>query len=281
MVPLALGTQTAGSVIRPAAWCGVVGYKPTYGLVSRQGVLMQSHTLDTLGVLARTVEDAALAVDVMAGPDAADPATFATSRGSLLALAQSSAPVPPLFALYKSPFWQQADAATREAYGELTEVLGSQVEEIESPLFDQAFEAMLDVMAAENAVHYGPLYDEASAQMSDNLKASIERGRTLTAERYVKAVLLRERANAVLAEHCRNYAAVLTLACAGPAPRADAAFAPNVNGIWTLIGAPAVSLPLMEVDGLPVGVQLVGARRDDGRLLRTARWLATHLATAA
>jgi Asp-tRNA(Asn)/Glu-tRNA(Gln) amidotransferase A subunit family amidase len=152
--------------------------------------------------------------------------------------------------------------------------------EIESPLFDQAFEAMLDVMAAENAAHYGPIYESAGQHMSDNLRASIERGRSLSAERYVNAILLRERANGVLAEHCANYDAIVTLASDGPAPLATAPFTPNVNGIWTLIGGPAVTLPLMEVDGMPLGVQLVGARRDDGRLLRTARWLGAHLAAA-
>src|SRR5262245_3736345 len=130
MVPAAVGTQTGGSVIRPAAYCGVYGFKPTFGVIPRTGVLTQSSTLDTLGVFGRSVEDVALLADALQAYDSGDPASLATSRPRLLAAATEAFPLPPLFAFVKTSAWGQAEPVTREAFGELIEALGSQVQEI-------------------------------------------------------------------------------------------------------------------------------------------------------
>jgi Asp-tRNA(Asn)/Glu-tRNA(Gln) amidotransferase A subunit family amidase len=281
MVPIAVGSQTAGSVIRPASFCGVCGFKPTYGLISRSGVLLQSETLDTMGILARTVDDLALATDAMGAYDPTDPASFRRSRPSLLAVARRPVPVPPLFAFVKSPFWDSAGSTVHEAFGELTETLGQQSENVDLVSLDDLFRTMMDLLAAENAFHYGGLYDRHGDQMSPLLRTSIEKGRKVTAETYLKAKATRERAYIMLQEILINYGCILTLAADGVAPKIDAPFTPNINGIWTFLGVPAVTLPLLEIDGLPLGVQLIGARNDDGRLLRTARWLVNHLAQAA
>jgi len=119
MVPLAVGTQTGGSVIRPAAFCGVYGFKPTFGMIPRTGVLPQALSLDTVGVFARSVEDAALIADAMQAYDGGDAASLATSRPRLLATATEDWPLPPSMVFVKTHAWANADAATREAFDEL------------------------------------------------------------------------------------------------------------------------------------------------------------------
>lgn len=278
MVPLSVGSQTAGSVIRPASFCGVYGYKPTFGLISRQGALLQSETLDTMGAFARSVEDLAALTDAMGAHDPEDPVSYVRSRPSLLATTRELVPVPPLFAFIKSPFWETSEPAVHEAFGELTEVLGPQCQQVDLISLGDLFKQLMDILAAENAVHYGQIYDRHADQMSELLRGSIEKGRKLTAESYLKAKASREPAYATIREILMNYGCILTLSADGVAQEIGAPFTPNINGIWTYLGVPAVSLPLLEVDGLPLGVQLIGARYDDGRLLRTARWLSEHLA---
>jgi Asp-tRNA(Asn)/Glu-tRNA(Gln) amidotransferase A subunit family amidase len=128
MVPGALGTQTVGSVIRPGAFCGVYGFKPTFGVIPRVGVLTQAHSLDTVGVYGRSVQDLALIADVLQGHDERDPASLVSSRPSLLATATEDWPLAPMFAFVKTHAWKDADAATHEAFGELVEELGGQVD---------------------------------------------------------------------------------------------------------------------------------------------------------
>src|SRR5262249_15254617 len=130
MVPAALGTQTVGSVIRPGAFCGIYGLKPTFGVIPRAGVLTQAPSLDTVGVYARSVEDLALLTDVLQGHDQRDPASLLSSRPRLLATATQDWPLDPLFAFVKTHAWNEADAATHEAFGELIDELGGQATEI-------------------------------------------------------------------------------------------------------------------------------------------------------
>jgi Asp-tRNA(Asn)/Glu-tRNA(Gln) amidotransferase A subunit family amidase len=280
MVPVAVRTQTAGSVIRPASFCGVYGYKPTFGLISRRGVLLQSQSLDTIGVLARSVVDLALFTDAMAAHDPHDSVSFLRARPQLLAMAQSPVTAPPRFALVKSPFWDTAEPRVRQGFDELREALGDQCREIELNVLGNLFRGMQDIMAAENALHYGRLYDEHSDAMGELARASVERGRKISAQHYLTAIAQRDVLYEMFErEILPNYTAILTLSADGVAPKMDQPFTPNINGVWTFLRMPTVSLPLIEVDGLPVGVQLVGARLNDGRLLRTARWLTEHVAS--
>jgi Asp-tRNA(Asn)/Glu-tRNA(Gln) amidotransferase A subunit family amidase len=282
MVPAALGTQTAGSILRPASYCGIVGFKPTFGLVPRAGVLMQSHTLDTVGVLARTLEDAALVTDCMAAACGEDPASFPRSRPSLLDTGREDAPLPPFFAFVKTPAWDETSAVTQEAFAELVGSLGAQVEELDIAALGDVIAAQRIVQLAENAAYYGAILRRARDELSSGLRDRLDSGLQILATDYIEAVRLREPAYRVVEDVLANYSAILTPAAPGPAPRRSENMtgSPVFNGLWTMLGCPCVSLPLMEVDGLPLGVQLVGARRDDGRLLRTARWLAKHLARA-
>src|SRR5206468_863889 len=124
MVPLALGSQTNGSTIRPAAFCGVLGFKPTHGLISRHGVLTLSRTLDHVGLFARTVEDIALLAEQLVGYDERDPDTRPRARIPFVEAAAGEPPLPPMFAFVKTPHWERTDEATKEGFAELIEDLG-------------------------------------------------------------------------------------------------------------------------------------------------------------
>jgi Asp-tRNA(Asn)/Glu-tRNA(Gln) amidotransferase A subunit family amidase len=279
MFPLALGTQTAGSVIRPASFCGIYGLKPTFGAIPRRGVTLQSHTLDTVGVYARTIEDIALITDVLAAFDPADAGSYPRSRPNHVALAAQPVPVPPLFAYVKTPSWHLTDEVTKHAFAELIAELGSQAVEVELPVLEAALFNQQLVMGAENAAYYGRLADAAGDAISPVLRTRIEAGRKVTAETYIKAVNAREDLSEGIDMLLMNYTAILTPAALGPAPKTLSHTGnPIMNAPWTYLGQPCLSLPLIEADGLPIGVQLIGARRDDGRLLRTGRWLAERFA---
>ncbi len=280
MVPAALGTQTAGSVLRPASYCGVYGFKPTFGLISRNGVLMQSHTLDTLGLFARSIDDLALLTDCLSAQDPHDPVSYARSQPHVAQIALSEPPLAPTFAFVKTPAWQDyADQSMRKAFAELIEILGPACDEIEVKGLHNVIEWQRIVQLAENAAYYGPLQDKGRDQLSEGLNARLEEGAAVPVRKYISAIASREKAYEALFEIFETYSAILTPAAPGPAPLLSEGItgSPIFNGLWTYLGMPAISIPLLEIDGLPVGVQLVGLRQDDGRLLRTARWLATRL----
>jgi len=281
MLPIAIGSQTNGSTIRPAAFCGVLGYKPTRGLVSRHGVLTLSPSLDHVGFFARSVEDLALLGEVLIGFDERDPGSLRSARLPLLETAASEPPLPPRFAFVKTPHWPRADADTHAAWQDLCERLRAgpaEVEELE--LFPSALEAWRwhqTIMEAELALHLDREWQTGKAQLSPVLRQQIERGRQLSAFDYQYALSRIEPMYASFAELFeQSYDAILTPAALGAAPLGlESTGDPAFCTLWTLCGMPALSLPLMETpEGLPLGVQLVGARRADGQLLRTARWLA-------
>jgi Asp-tRNA(Asn)/Glu-tRNA(Gln) amidotransferase A subunit family amidase len=279
MVPAALGSQTAGSIIRPASFCGVYGFKPTLGLAPRAGVLMQSHTLDTVGVYGRSVEDLALITDCMTAFDPEDAASFRRARPGLVGTARARPPIPPRIAFVKPPPWADADPDMKVAFAELVARFGDRIVELDLPLLADVVEWQRIVQLAENAHYYGPLLDEAPQHISPGLTQRLNEGRAVDAQEYLRAITGREPAYRALAAALKTFSAILTPAAMGPAPPGlGATGSPIMNGLWTYLGMPAVSLPLLQVRGMPVGVQLVGQRHDDARLLRTARWLVGELA---
>ena len=282
MAPLALGTQTIGSIIRPAAFCGVVGYKPTVGLVPRAGVMEQAASLDTVGGMARSVDDVALLVEIMQGHDVNDPASIPAARPPLLATAQQHWPLPPMFAFIKTHAWEQADAVTREAFGELVEQLGAQVSEVSIDHSTAAgVEAARIVNRVELAAIFGPVLDRSPDLFGDKVIAMIEDGRRVSGVQYLDALNARHKYYETVEDILVNHGTILTPAALGVAPQGLGATGdPVFCAFWTYLGVPAITLPLLEVDGMPMGVQLVGARRDDGRLLRTANALVKQLETA-
>jgi Asp-tRNA(Asn)/Glu-tRNA(Gln) amidotransferase A subunit family amidase len=277
MVPLAVGSQTNGSVIRPASYCGVFGYKPSFGLISRHGALEQCPTLDQVGVFARTVEDAALVAECVMRFDENDEALKPHARPDLLGFANQEPPLPPLFAFVKSPVWDKADEDTQEAFAELVEALGDRAATVELPdIFNKAVDCHRTIMYAEIAKSYGPFYEKGGDQISPQLRAIIEEGQEITAADYLMARAMIPRLNAAVEEDFDWFDAYITPATTGIAPLGlESTGSPIFCTIWTLCGMPAITIPILQNgDGLPMGVQLVGRRGQDAKLLRTARWLA-------
>jgi Asp-tRNA(Asn)/Glu-tRNA(Gln) amidotransferase A subunit family amidase len=283
MVPGAIGSQTNGSVIRPAAFCGVVGFKPTHGLIPRSGALLLSRALDHVGVFARTVEDAALLAEVLAGFDEEDPDTRAMARPPLAQVAASEPPLPPRFAFVRSPAWKHVEPAMSEAFAELVGALGEAANEIELGAgFDRVLDMHRTVMEVEMAHNLNRDYEQGRDQLSERLRGLIERGRKQLAVDYTRAVAGAAPLNDALDAVFDEYDAILTPAAPGEAPRSlETTGNPVCCTIWTYLGTPAVSLPLLRSEaGMPLGVQLIARRGNDARLLRTARWLVTTLGGA-
>ena len=283
MVPGAVGSQTNGSVIRPAAFCGVVGFKPTRGLIPRTGMLLLSRTLDHVGVFARTVPDAALLAETLAGFDEDDPDTRPLARPPLAAVAASEPPLPPRLAFVRSPAWEHAEPVTREAFVELVEALGDAVTEVElGASFEPAITMHRTIMEVEVAHNLGRDYERGRDRLSPALREVIERGRAHTAVGYTAALAQIPALNAVLDPLFDEFDAIVTPAAPGEAPRGLATTGnPIFCTIWTYLGTPAVTLPLLRsTAGMPLGVQLIARRHNDGRLLRTARWLVETLRRA-
>jgi Asp-tRNA(Asn)/Glu-tRNA(Gln) amidotransferase A subunit family amidase len=277
MVPLALGSQTAGSVIRPAAFCGVYGFKPTHGLIPRHGILQLSRTLDHVGLFARSIDDLSLLLNELQGYDERDPDTRPRARVDYQKLSNEEPPLEPMFAFIKTPHWERADADMKDAYGELQEALGDRIEEVE--LFPSAAEGwdwQRTIMETDMASNLEPLWLAGKEKLSERLRGLMERGRETRVIDYQRTLrriaptvesfdeLFRER-----------YDAILTPPALGTAPKGLGATGdPAFCVLWTLLGMPAITLPLMQgANGLPLGVQLVGRKGYDARLLRTARWL--------
>ncbi|MDP3033107.1 MAG: amidase [Rhodocyclaceae bacterium] len=276
MVPLALGTQTNGSLIRPAAYCGVFGFKPSRGLISRQGILCQSAHLDQPGGFARSVEDLALLGEVLCVYDADEPDMVPRAGMPLQRVCDEQPPLPPKLAFIKTPLWPQADADVQDGFDELVEHLGEQVGEFVMPdSANQALDWHITIMEAEIASNYAADYARGGEKMSTSLREQIERGRNIKAVDYLEALARMPLVTEALDEVFDRYDAILTPAVPGAAPHGlDATGSPMFCTLWSYCGMPAISLPLLQAgNGLPVGVQLVGRVGDDARLLRTARWL--------
>ncbi|HJS37457.1 MAG TPA: amidase [Burkholderiales bacterium] len=277
MVPAALGSQTNGSVIRPASFCGVYGFKPTHGLLPRGGVMRLSRALDHVGLFARTIEDVALLAEELVAHDPLDPDTRPRARIPFVATASEDPPMPPRLAFVKTPAWERTAEDTREAFAELVADLGEHVTELELPA---TAAAALDwhrtIMEAEMAASLDLEWERGRDRLSEQLRSLLERGRRVTAFEYQQALARAALMAEGLEEIFTRCDAILTPAAPGTAPRGlESTGDPSFCTLWTLCGMPALSMPLMQGEnGLPLGVQLVGQRHRDARLLRTARWLA-------
>jgi Asp-tRNA(Asn)/Glu-tRNA(Gln) amidotransferase A subunit family amidase len=268
MVPAAIGSQTAGSTIRPASFCGVVGMMPTHGLVPLDGASPFAPSLDTVGVFARDPAD----LEVLLPP---------------LGVPVGPAPdLPPRLGLCRSPQWPLAEPATRalvEATARRLAAAGAALTEVElPPECDGLFEAQKTVMAFEAARSLRSLRSRHEALLSPVLLDLLRAGDATSAEAHAQALALAGRCRAALAGIFGRVDALLTPATIGEAPHGlESTGDPAFNRIWTLLHLPCLSLPAGRGPaGLPVGVQFVGPHRSDGGLVATARWAHRRLAGA-
>ncbi len=277
MVPLALGTQTNGSVIRPASYCGVYGFKPSHGLISRHRVLKLSGLLDHVGMFGRSIEDLALLTEQLAGYDARDLDTHPVAKPRMVDITREAPPMPPRLAFIKGPAWDQAEPDVVEGFAEMSSALGDQIEEVELPgNFQDAMEWHRVIMEADLALNLARDYRRGADTMSPRLREMIERGLQEKAVQYNLAAQQRPLLGEFVAELMLDFDAIITPSANGEAPLGlDSTGSPAFSTLWSFCGAPAVSVPVLRgANAMPIGVQLVSAWGDDARLLRTARWLA-------
>jgi len=275
MVPIALGSQTNGSVIRPAAFCGVIGYKPTHGTIPRTGAMLLSRTLDTIGVLAQSVGDAALLVELLAGGDGQDPDARPERPALSEALAQPL-PQAPRLAFVRGPAWKYIEPKAETLFTALARQRGA-AEVALGPEFDNGIERHGAVMAVDMSSNFWSDYERGRDKLSPALCQLLERGRQVPEAVYRDALAAREPLNSALDPLFDDYDAILTASAPGPAPLFATTGNPAFCSLWTYLGTPAISLPLLRSsNGLPIGVQLVGRRGNDAHLLRVASWLSTR-----
>jgi Asp-tRNA(Asn)/Glu-tRNA(Gln) amidotransferase A subunit family amidase len=269
MVPLAIGTQTGGSVIRPAAYCGVVGFKPSFGLFAPAGMRINTEALDTVGIMARSVGDIAL------------------FRAAMMAIPYSPPAVPetaPRLGLCRGPHWNDAQPegkAALEAAADRLAAAGAAVSETEPPRECAECDELQRVLGAFEALrnHMPELYRH-EALLSHRLRdEKIALGRELSLDMFRHACRSAEKARAAARDWASGFDAILTLPAPGQAPRGLADTGSAVfNALWTQLFMPCLTLPAGHgPDGLPVGVQLVARRHADERLLEVGLWAEQRL----
>jgi Asp-tRNA(Asn)/Glu-tRNA(Gln) amidotransferase A subunit family amidase len=272
MVPLAFGTQTAGSITRPASFCGVVGYKPSFGALPMDGIKPFAPSLDTLGVLARNVDDAAL--------------LRAALLGEAFVPFDQARPLPRV-GLCRTPWWQAADASTRDGIEACAARLarrGAPVTEVAMPAScDALVEVQRTVMTYEAARSLAVEHAQHRARLGTPLIELLDTGARMPLDEHRRALAAAARARHDVARLFDGCDLLLAPAAIGEAPAGLAATGdPLFARAWTLLGLPTVTLPAFTgPSGLPVGVQLVGACGDDARLLAAAHALAAALDAAA
>lgn len=269
MVPLALGTQTGGSVLRPASFCGVVGFKPSFGAVNRAGLKLAAESLDTIGLFARTVGDIALGYGVLTGQGGPPPARPVSA---------------PRIGLCRTFLWHRAQPETVAAVEGAAEALaraGAHVEE--RPLPDE-FAALAEdrhvINNVERARAMAFEWSHRRDRISTGLAAQIERGYATPQERYLAALAITETLRRDLDTVFGPYHVLLAPCVDGEAPVGLATTGnPDFQAIWTALHVPTISLPTARgPNGMPVGIQLIGRTRDDTRLLDVAEWVLSRLA---
>jgi len=282
-VPLAVGTQTNGSVIRPASFCGTFGFKPTRGVISRAGVLKTSDSLDQVGCFGRSLEDVALLTDALAGYDQADSCSFARPRPQMRAGAQAEAPVAPDLVWFNLPFYDRLSPDAHEGMEAVLDVLGPRITRM------AAADTLANLVAVQARIHeyeicqhQAAVFDANFEDLSRELQLIVARGRKISEAEYTDALAVKASAQTFFDELFVEFDAIIAPCATGEAPKFGSGTGdPIFCTLWTLAGLPCVSLPLLVGDNnLPIGVQLIGPIEKDDRLLRTARWLQLHLAQA-
>jgi len=275
LAPMGVGLESCGSVLRPAAYCGIYGMQPSHGSISRRGVLPLVPTLDTVGLLGRSLADLALLGDVLYGYDAQDSSTRLGTAPRLLETCLSNVPVKPTIAFLELPF-AQAGEETQAALAEFEEVLGDQAFRVVlPPLFEEGLTAHDLIVKAELSRTLRHYWNRGKDELSEALQQLLAEGEEIRAKEYLEALdwikVLRSGLEEIL-QRCDAFVVPATL---GTAPRLDdPEESTRFQDLWNLCGMPVLSVPLFQsTSGMPLGVQLVGPPAGEARLLRTARWL--------
>ena len=280
MTPLAIGSQTNGSVIRPASYCGVVGYKPSYGLISRSGVLKQSDKLDHIGLFGKKVEDVALLAKALIKKDLYDPSTIYYSAESLEEEVKKGPIFDPKFIFYKTKNWKNIEKNSQKAFLDYVEKNKKNIEIFDTPsYFDDIPKYHKIIHETDMANSYEIYYKKYKKKLSKEIISAISRGLKYSAKDYAEAIDFMTRSYESYKEVFEDYHGVLTPSTAGVAPIGlKSTGSPEFCTIWTYMGLPAISLPLLKGENnLPLGIQLIGNKFDDLRFLGVANWMEKNL----
>ena len=275
MAPLSIGSQTGGSVIRPASYCGVVGYKPTYGLISRNGVLRTSQTLDHIGMFGRNVEDVALLAKALIKKDNQDSASIHYSSENILAETKKGPLFEPKFIFYKTNHWKMIEKKSREAFEYFIKSFKN-IEVFDTPSYFKDIHKYHQVIhETDLANNFSIYYKKFKSKLSKYMQDAISRGNKYSAKEYAEAIDFRKQSYESYKEVFEDYHGVLMPSSPGVAPKGlKSTGTAEFNKVWSYLGTPCISLPLLEGENkLPLGVQLIGDKYDDHRFLGVARWL--------
>jgi aspartyl-tRNA(Asn)/glutamyl-tRNA(Gln) amidotransferase subunit A len=277
MCPAALGSQTGGSVLRPAAYCGVIGLKPTYGRISRHGVVALSWTLDHVGLFTRSVGDAAILLGVLAGHDPQDPST---SKEPVPDYTRSGRPPrkPPRIGVVRAFFEEKSEeqvwSHTEKTMARL-EKAGARITEVEMP---PSFAAVQDahriIMRVEGAAFHEKLFEQNQEKYRPKLRELIQIGLLIPGVDYLRAQKIKRLFRRDMEGVMQKYDCLLTPSISSPAPPGLSSTGnPWFQVPWSLSGLPAINLPSgLSKEGLPLGIQLIGGAFEEGKLLAVARW---------
>ena len=260
MCALGIGTQTGGSVIRPASFCGVYAIKPSFNLIPREGVLLQSETLDTLGIMGRSIDDLELTLKTIASTELFTPKPLTSA---------------PKIAIFEQPGFDKCSEEMKRSLVDFSAKIAPSMIRIQpSKTFESALKARETINLFEMAKHYRHYYEQNQHNLSSLLQGAIERGFKVTQAEYHNALEIQQMIKAELASLHNEYDAIILPAALGAAPGLETTGDAILNALWTFSGSPAVTLPLMkDSEGMPLGLQIIGSIDKDLELLQIARWI--------
>ena len=276
MAPLSIGSQTGGSVIRPASYCGVVGYKPSFGLISRNGVLKTSENLDHVGVFGKSVEDVALLAKVLIKKDSYDKATIHYSTDTMMEECNKTPLYEPKFIFYKTESWKKIDKKSREAFEYFIKSFKKNIEVFDTPSYFKEIKKFHQIIhETDMANNFYNYFKKNKKKLSKEMQTAISRGIKYSAKDYAEARDFMSRSYESYREVFEDYHGVISPSSTGVADKGlSSTGSPEFCTVWSFMGTPSISLPLLEGENnLPLGVQLIGNKYDDLRFISIANWL--------
>ena len=276
IVPLALGSQTAGSIIRPATFCGIVGFKASFGAVPRAGVHPVSDSLDHIGFLTRSVKDAVYAFNLLRNTAADEDDSIVLPELILSPISEALGNHKPRIAILQTPFddlLSNEQKDTMQTAIRLLKASGASIEELTLPqTYWDGIEALAVLMACEAAVVHEKHLKQFPDLLGADMKELIQKGMVYSASDYIKAKNLQMKLRRGIGEYFQRFDAILTAAATGEAPEGlDFTGNPIFCSLWSFIGTPAIALPVNKSrNGLPLGIQLIGNYKEDEKLVNMA-----------
>jgi len=276
MAPVSIGSQTGGSIIRPASYCGVVGYKPTFGLISRNGVLRTSYNLDHMGVFGRSVEDVAMLAKVLIKKDKYDPATIHYSADNFVEETKKGPLFEPKFIFYKTEHWKLIDKKSQGAFEYFIKSFPKNIEVFDTPSYFKDIHKYHQIIyESDLANNFSDYYKNYKSKLSKIMQNAIANGRKHSAREYAEAIDFMKRSYDSYKEVFEDYHGVLSPSSPGVALKGlKSTGSADFNKVWSYLGTPCISLPLLQGENnLPLGIQVIGEKYDDNRFLGVSGWL--------